>query len=136
MNLVDMCYYKILTIGSQTIVEKNVSCFLFKLRCDITRCTRSKIKFLTNGMMHVWVTKYNTVYIYNWASSVAQWERIHLPSREDTRHKSSIPRSGRSPGAGRGNPLQFFLLGKSHGQRSLAGLWSRGSQKSQTWLKD
>ena len=112
MNLVDMCYYKILTIGSQTIVEKNVSCFLFKLRCDITRCTRSKIKFLTNGMMHVWVTKYNTVYIYNWASSVAQWERIHLPSREDTRHKSSIPGSGRSPGAGRGNTLQFFFAGK------------------------
>ena len=30
----------------------------------------------------------------------------------------SIPRLGRSPGEGNGNPIQF-LPGKSHGQRSL-----------------
>ena len=43
---------------------------------------------------------------------------------------SSIPGLGRSPGGGHGNPLQgllgefllgVFLLGESHGQRSLAG---------------
>ena len=28
---------------------------------------------------------------------------------------------GRSPGGGYGNPLQLFLPGKSHGQRSLLG---------------
>ena len=33
----------------------------------------------------------------------------------------SIPGSGRSPGVGNGNPLQYFLPGKSHGQRSLVG---------------
>ena len=33
----------------------------------------------------------------------------------------SIPGLGRSPGAGNGNLLQYFLPGKSHGQRSLAG---------------
>jgi len=33
----------------------------------------------------------------------------------------SIPGSGRSPGEGNGNPLQYE---KSHGQRSLAGLLS------------
>ena len=33
----------------------------------------------------------------------------------------SILGSGRSPGEGNGNPLQVFLPGKSHGQRSLAG---------------
>ena len=32
-----------------------------------------------------------------------------------------IPGSGRSPGEGNGNPLQVFLPGKSHGQRSLPG---------------
>ena len=32
---------------------------------------------------------------------------------------SLIPGSGRAPGEGNGNPLQCFLLGKSHGQRSL-----------------
>ena len=30
-----------------------------------------------------------------------------------------IPGSGRSPGDGNSNPLQVFLSGKSHGQRSL-----------------
>ena len=31
----------------------------------------------------------------------------------------SIPGSGRFPGEGNGSPLQLFLLGKFHGQRSL-----------------
>ena len=33
----------------------------------------------------------------------------------------SISGSGRSPGVGNGNPLQYPWPGKSHGQRSLAG---------------
>jgi len=33
----------------------------------------------------------------------------------------SVPGSWRSPGEGNGNPLQYSCLGKSHGQRSLAG---------------
>ena len=32
---------------------------------------------------------------------------------------SLIHGSGRAPGEGNGKPLQYFLLGKSHGQRSL-----------------
>ena len=32
----------------------------------------------------------------------------------------SIPGSGRFPGEGNSNPLQYSLPGKSHGQRSLA----------------
>ena len=37
----------------------------------------------------------------------------------------SIPGSGRSPGEGNGNPLQYFCLENPHGQRSLAddNLW-------------
>ena len=31
----------------------------------------------------------------------------------------SIPGLGRSPGEGKGNPLQYYCLEKSHGQRSL-----------------
>ena len=31
------------------------------------------------------------------------------------------PGSGRSPGGGHGNPLQYSCLEKSHGQRSLVG---------------
>ena len=33
----------------------------------------------------------------------------------------SIPGLGRSPGGGRGNPLQYSCLENPHGQRSLAG---------------
>ena len=33
----------------------------------------------------------------------------------------SIPGLGRYPGIGNGNPLQYFLPGKSHGQKSLVG---------------
>ena len=32
-----------------------------------------------------------------------------------------IPGLRRSPGVGNGNPLQYFLPGKFHGQRDLAG---------------
>ena len=37
----------------------------------------------------------------------------------------SIPGSGRSPGEGNGNPLQYSCLKKSHGQRDLVGYGAR-----------
>ena len=45
----------------------------------------------------------------------------------DTEDEGSIPESGRSPGGGNGNPLQYSYLEKSHGQRNLAGFspWGR-----------
>ena len=43
----------------------------------------------------------------------------------------SIPGSGRSPGAGNGNPPQYSCLEDSHGQRSLAG-YSPGVAESDT----
>ena len=53
---------------------------------------------------------------------------------------SSIPGSGRCPGEGNGNPLQYSCLEKSHGQRSLWGgrgwLQSMESQKSWTRLSN
>ena len=44
----------------------------------------------------------------------------------DIRDTGSIPGSGRSPGEGHGNPLQYSDLENPHGQRSLAGYspWS------------
>ena len=42
----------------------------------------------------------------------------------------SVPGSGRSPGGGNGNPLTVFLLGKSHGQRSLVGYSPWGCKPS------
>ena len=46
----------------------------------------------------------------------------------------SIPGSGRSPGGGNGNPLQYSCLGNSM-QRSLAGC-IQGVSKSQIGLSD
>ena len=43
----------------------------------------------------------------------------------------SVPGLPRSPGEGNWQPTPVFLLGKSHGQRNLAG-----SHKSQTRLSD
>ena len=57
----------------------------------------------------------------------------NLPANaEDTVDMGSIPGSGRSPGAGNGNPLQYSCLEKSHGQRSLVGDSPWGHKESDT----
>ena len=43
----------------------------------------------------------------------------------------SIPGLGRSPGEGNGKPLQYFLPGKSHGQKSLGGYSPWGCKESE-----
>ena len=48
---------------------------------------------------------------------------------EDVRDISSIPRSGRSPGGGHGNPLLYFSPGQSRGQRSRADYSAWGHKK-------
>ena len=55
----------------------------------------------------------------------------NLPAKAaDTRDLSSVRGSGRSPGGGHGNPLQYSCLEKSHGQRSLAGYSPWGHKES------
>ena len=56
------------------------------------------------------------------------WSYLDFPRGSDGKASAynvgdpgSIPGSGRSPGEGNGNPLQYSCLGESHGQRSLAG---------------
>ena len=48
----------------------------------------------------------------------------------------STPGSGRSPGKGNGNPLQYSCLEKSHGQRSLADYspWGHKELDTTEWL--
>ena len=48
----------------------------------------------------------------------------------DARDVGSIPGSGRSPGGGHGNPLQYSCLEKLHGQRRLAGYSPWGHKES------
>ena len=48
---------------------------------------------------------------------------------EDIRDVGLMPGSGRSPWRRKWQPTPAFLPGKPHGQRSLAGLQSIGSQR-------
>ena len=43
-----------------------------------------------------------------------------------------IPGLGRFPGGGNGKPLQYSYLGKSHGQKNLAGYSPWGCKESDT----
>ena len=44
----------------------------------------------------------------------------NMPAKAgDAGDSGLIPRLGRSPGGGKGNPLPVFLPGRFHGQRSL-----------------
>ena len=46
----------------------------------------------------------------------------NLPANAgDIRDEGSIPGSGRSPGGGHGNPLQYSCMENPHGKRSLVG---------------
>ena len=55
----------------------------------------------------------------------------NLPANAgDSRVAAWTPGYGRSPGEGNGNPLQYFLLGKFHGQRSLEGYSPSGCHES------
>ena len=60
----------------------------------------------------------------------------NLPSNVgDARDTSSIRRSERSPGIGKGNPHQYSCLGSPWSEEPCR-LQSMGSQKSRTWLRD
>ena len=57
----------------------------------------------------------------------------NLPaSARDLRDAGLIPGSGRSPGEGNGNPLQYSCLENPHGQRRLAGYRPWGCKESNT----
>ena len=55
------------------------------------------------------------------ASQVALVVKKPPASAGDKRDADLTPGLGRSPGGGRGNPLQYACLENPHGQRSLAG---------------
>ena len=53
------------------------------------------------------------------SSQVALVVKNPLANAGDIQDMGLIPGSGRSPGGGHGNPLQYFCLKNSQGQRSL-----------------
>ena len=67
------------------------------------------------------------------------WQSFFIKSLEssagDARDVGLIPGSGRSPGGGNGNPLQYSCLGNP----LIRGIWQatvHGVSKSQTWLSN
>ena len=58
---------------------------------------------------------------------MVQWVKNLVASAGDVRDVGSIPESGRCPGGGNDNPLQYSCLKNLHGQRSLVG--SMGLQR-------
>ena len=57
----------------------------------------------------------------------------NLPaSAGDTGDSGSIPGSGRSPGGGHGNLLQYSCLGESREQKNLVGYCPWGHKESDT----
>ena len=56
-----------------------------------------------------------------WASQVALVIKNLNVNAGDIRRMGWIPGSGRFPGGGHGNPLQYSCLENPHGQRSIVG---------------
>ena len=68
-------------------------------------------------------------YAYIWAWQVELVVKNLSAKAGDVTDTGSIPGSGRPPGGGHGNPLQYPCLENPHGQRSLGGLQSMGLQR-------
>ena len=63
------------------------------------------------------------------ASQVAVVVKNPPANSGDMRDVGLIPGSGRSPGEGNGNPIQYSCLKNPHGQRSLAGYIPQGCKE-------
>ena len=73
--------------------------------------------------------------MYVWASTLALGLKNFPASAGDIRDTGSIPGSGRSPGGGNGNALQYSCLGYPMDR----GAWQapvHGVTKNRTWLSN
>ena len=93
------------------------------------------VKFITHQVHWVWCTKGKRVHIW-WIKMqvvcrVGFMDLWCLGSKESTcqwRRRGFNPWSRKIPWRRKWQPTPLFLPGKSHGQRSLGGLQSMGSQ--------
>ena len=89
--------------------------------------TINPVKTEFTAFQITWVKRTNTQNI---------WPKVGrkkgLPNARDLRDAGLIPGSGRSPGEGQGNPLQYSCLENPYGQRSLEGYSPWGCTESNT----
>ena len=69
----------------------------------------------------VWIVEFGIHTPSFWASQVVLVVKNLPANAGNIIDVGSIPGSGRSPGEGNGNQLQYFFLGESPGQRNLEG---------------
>ena len=73
------------------------------------------------------------IYVLIGASQVAQWVKNPPANAGDIRDGGSIPGSGRSPGEGHSNPLQYSFL---ENPMDRGAWWATVHVvKSRTWLR-
>ena len=65
------------------------------------------LELMIKDCEYICIWLYRAVVIWEWASQVVQWLRNLPANRGDS---DSIPGSGRSPGEGNSNPLQYSCL--------------------------
>ena len=78
-------------------------------RPQLSHITETRVRISPFGLIQIWI-------------------RDLVPIDQSIGIPDLVPGSGRSPGEGNGNPLQYSLPGKSYGQRSLLGCRVRKSQ--------
>ena len=104
----------------------------FKLFCNFGLV---KLDLLGLGYPNVsfWFWHSNPFRLFFNIEVQASWVALvvkKLPANAgDIRHMGLIPGSGRSPGGGHGNPLQYPCLENPPGQRSLAGYSPQGCKE-------
>ena len=89
---------------------------------------------LSSAYSEVWISKYSNTNDSHWASQVALVVNNSPANTEDVRDAGSVPGSGRSPGGGPSNPLQYSSL-ENPTDRAIWRATFRGITKSWTWLK-
>ena len=98
-----------------------------------------KVSWQSSWLNHVYVeSKLWYEWTYQWNRRASQMVLVvnnPLANAGDIRDVGLIPGSGRSPGGGHGNPLQYSCLGNPMDR----GAWHatvHGVSKSQTWLSN
>ena len=78
--------------------------------------------------LHAWSKRFN-ILSFAQTSQMALMVKNPPANAGDIRDEGLIPGSGRCPGGGHGNPLQYSYLENPHGQRSLAGYSPQGHKE-------